>query len=187
MKFNYSSLLVCPQRGQILPWHICQNFILMKINTRKYQPHLLIPSNNNNNNNKTILLGWPLYFNSQVFAFRPQFGFELDDIVEFHDSDIRIPTFRGPQQRYTPSQQGYKQERSTFLETALRTRNSNTCGLCFSDTLGIELCATLNPPSYKTGRSFALSICHWHTESPDFFHLYLWPVTHAPPCFTDYQ
>lgn len=167
-------------KGEILPWHICQNVILRKINTRTYQPHLLIPYNNNN---KTImaliyiLLGWSLYFNSQVFAFLPQIGFELDDTVEFQDSDIRVPTLKGPLWRFIPSQQKYKQEKSTFLETALWTRNSNTCGLCFSDTLGIELCGTLNPLSYKTGLGVALSVCHWHTESADFFHLCLWPVT----------
>lgn len=87
------------------------------------------------------------------------------------------PNISGSTAEVFPKPAGYKQERSTFLETALRTRNSNTCGLCFSDTLGIELPGSPNPLSYKTGQSVALSVCHWHTESADFFHLCLPPVT----------
>lgn len=66
------------------------------------------------------------------------------------------------QQLLIPSQQGYKHEKKTFLETAILAKLSNTCGLCFSDIFGIELYGTLNPLSYKTGLSVDLSVSVRH-------------------------
>lgn len=158
------SLFVCPQKGKYCPGILVKTSgkdILRIINTRAYEPHLLIPYNNKQRIIEFIyiLLCWPFYYNSEVYVFQPQVGFQLDITVDFRDSDHKCPNIKGVAAEFFPSQQQYKHDKNTFPETALLTMHANTCSLCFFHTLGSELCGTPNPLSYKTGLSVALSTC----------------------------
>lgn len=86
-------------KGKILPGisvKTSRKDVLIKINTRTYQPHLLTPCNNKQTKIVAfnyILLCWPFYFNSKVFGFQPQVGIELEDSIEFEGSDHKCPNF----------------------------------------------------------------------------------------------